>query len=288
MAKQNLTIRNRLWAWGQRTYLMGVLNVTPDSFSDGGKFTDVDLALAQARAMVAAGADVIDIGGESAQPGAIPVDVETELDRTIPTIVAIRKDPQIGNIPLSIDTTKSIVAEAAIIAGADLVNDISGGVHDSQILDVVARYGVFYILMHMRGTPATMQTLTDYEDVITDIINFYDRQIQTAINAGIDRDRIILDPGIGFAKTADQSLQVLQQLRQLDRFNLPLLIGVSRKSFIGKILDRHNPLDRLWGTAAACSCAISNGADILRVHDVAEIADVSRVTDAIVRTDHPV
>jgi dihydropteroate synthase len=285
-SQQKMNIGDRSFNWGERTYIMGVLNVTPDSFSDGGKFATVDAALAQAIEMVAAGADIIDIGGESAKPGAMPVDAATELSRVIGAIESLRQHPVTQNIPISIDTTKAIVAERAIAAGANMVNDISGGVGDPQILEVVARAGVPYILMHMRGQPDTMQQLTDYadDDVVAEIYRFCEGQINKAAALGIDRQQIILDPGIGFAKTVEQNIQILQQLDRLRPLQAPLLIGVSRKSFIGKILDRPDPLDRLWGTAAACCHAISSGADILRVHDVAEMVDVCRVADKLWRS----
>ena len=262
---------------------MGVLNVTPDSFSDGGKFQTVNAAVDRAVQMVISGVDIIDIGGESTKPGAIPVNIATELSRVIPVIEAIRQHREIQNIPISIDTTKSVVAQAAITAGADLVNDVSGGEADSQMFATVAKLGVPYIMMHMRGTPATMQQLTDYGDLVEDIIAFFETQIDRAIQLGIDRARIIVDPGVGFSKTADQSIALLRQLDKFQCLDLPLLVGVSRKSFIGSILNQPDPARRLWGTAAACCASIAGGADILRVHDVAEMVDVGRVADVMFR-----
>jgi dihydropteroate synthase len=262
---------------------MGVLNVTPDSFSDGGKFTTIEAAVAQAVAMVAAGADLIDIGGESTKPGATQIDVDTELGRVIPVIQALRQHPDSQHIPISIDTTKAAVAVAAVSAGADLVNDVSGGIFDPQMLSQVGAMGVPYMMMHLRGTPATMQQLTDYRDLVGELIEFFRTQIDRAIAVGIDRDRIIIDPGIGFAKTAEQNIELLQHLDRFASLDLPLLVGVSRKSFIGKILNRPEPSQRIWGTAAACCAAISQGADILRVHDVPEMVDVCRVADALWR-----
>jgi dihydropteroate synthase len=282
MAK-SLNIRDKSFNWGDRTYIMGVLNVTPDSFSDGGKFQTIDAALAQAIRMVAAGVDMIDLGGESAKPGATPVDEQTELARVIPIIAAIRQHPDTQAIPISIDTTKSIVARSAIQAGADIVNDVSGGKYDPQMLSTVGRMGVPYIMMHMRGTPQTMQQMTDYTDVVSEILAFFELQLDRAIECGIDRSNIILDPGIGFAKTYQQSIELIRQLDRFQRLELPLLVGVSRKSFIGKILDRSDPNQRLWGTAAACCAAISRGVDILRVHDVAQMSDVCRVADVMFR-----
>ncbi len=278
-----LNIRGKNFNWGDRTYIMGVLNVTPDSFSDGGKFHTVDAALAQSAKMVAAGADILDIGGESTKPGAAPVDEQIELMRVIPVIEAIRKHPNIGEIPISIDTTKAVVAQAAILAGADIVNDVSGGKFDPQMLPTVGRLGIPYILMHMRGTPATMSQMTDYVDVVEEVYNFLQVQIDRAVECGIDRSQIIIDPGIGFAKKYQQSIELIRQLDRFATLDLPLLIGVSRKSFIGKILDRSDPNERLWGTAAACCAAVARGADIMRVHDVAEMVDVCRVADVLFR-----
>ena len=276
----NLKIQDRAFNWGERTYLMGILNVTPDSFSDGGEFDTVENALAQARDMLNNGVDIIDIGGESTRPNAEAVSIEEELDRVIPIIQKIRQE---STIPISIDTTKAIVAQKAIAAGADIVNDISGATFDESMLETVAKLNVPIILMHIRGNPKTMQSLTDYQDVVTEVIKFLKVQTEKAIACGIDRSNIIIDPGIGFAKTARQSLELLQRLDELKVLNLPMLVGVSRKSFMRPILNKDNAKDRVWGTAAACYGAIARGGDILRVHDVAEIYDVCRVADAIER-----
>jgi dihydropteroate synthase len=278
-----LTIRGKNFDWGSRTYIMGVLNVTPDSFSDGGKFATVDAAIEQAIQMVSSGVDIIDIGGESTKPGATPVDEVTELARVIPVIEGIRQHPDIQSIPISIDTTKASVARSAIAAGADIINDVSGGQFDDRMFATVAQLDVPYVMMHMRGTPATMQKLTDYEDVVGEILAFFETQIDRAVQAGIDRAKIILDPGIGFAKQYQQSIEIIRHLDRFEILDLPLLVGVSRKSFIGKILDQPDPERRLWGTSAACCAAIARGTDILRVHDVAEMVDVSRVADAMFR-----
>ncbi|PSB58544.1 dihydropteroate synthase [Chamaesiphon polymorphus] len=278
-----LTIRGKNFEWGSRTYIMGVLNVTPDSFSDGGRFATVDAAIAQAVQMVSSGVDIIDIGGESAKPGATPVDEVTELARVIPVIERIRQHPDLQSIPISIDTTKANVARSTIAAGADIINDVSGGQFDDRMFETVAQLVVPYVMMHMRGTPATMQQLTDYEDVVGEILAFFETQIDRAVKSGIDRAKIILDPGIGFAKQYQQSIEIIRHLDRFDCLDLPLLVGVSRKSFIGKILDQPDPSQRLWGTSAACCAAIARGADILRVHDVAEMVDVSRVADIMFR-----
>ncbi|MBK1987370.1 dihydropteroate synthase [Sphaerospermopsis aphanizomenoides BCCUSP55] len=275
-----LIIRERCFAWGQRTYLMGILNVTPDSFSDGGQFNTASAALAQAQAMVAAGADIIDIGGQSTRPGAEQISLTEELDRVLSVLQVIR--PKIS-IPISVDTTRAEVAKAAVEAGADIVNDISGGTYDSQMLPTVAKLDVPIMLMHIRGTPQTMQKQTDYQDFMGEISSFLSQQIAAAVAAGIKQDKIIIDPGIGFAKNYEQNLEIFRRLQTLKMLNCPILVGASRKSFIGKILNQPQPKARVWGTAAACCAAIFNGADILRVHDVVEMRDVSLVADAIYR-----
>lgn len=276
----NLIIRGRCFEWGQRTYLMGILNVTPDSFSDGGEFNTTSAALVQAQALVAAGADIIDVGGQSTRPGAKQITLAEELDRVLSVLQVLR--PEIS-IPISVDTTRAAVAKASVEAGADIINDISGGTFDSEMLPTVAELGVPIILMHIRGTPQTMQQQTDYQDLLGEIYSFLDRQIGVATGAGIDRDKIIIDPGIGFAKNYEQNLEIFRRLRSLLALNCPILVGASRKSFIGRILNQPDPKARVWGTAAACCAAIFNGADILRVHDVQEMRDVSLVADALLR-----
>jgi dihydropteroate synthase len=278
-------IRDRYFDWGTRTYIMGVLNVTPDSFSDGGEFNTIDRAINQAIVMANAGADIIDIGGESARPGSEPVSVETELLRVIPVIQALRERPQFHNLPLSIDTTKAVVAQAAIAAGADIVNDVSSATFDPAMLSTIAALKVPVIFMHLRGNPKTMQQQTVYEDLIGEIVAWLQARIEAAVSAGIDRNLIGIDPGIGFAKVLDQNLTIIRQLPAFRILDCPILIGVSRKSFIGHILQQPDATQRVWGTAAACTAAIASGADILRVHDVAPMQDVARVADAIYRVD---
>jgi dihydropteroate synthase len=275
-----LIIRERCFTWGQQTYLMGILNVTPDSFSDGGLFNTTSAALAQAQAMVDAGADIIDIGGQSTRPGAEQITLTEELDRVLSVLQVIR--PKI-TIPISVDTTRAEVAQAAVEAGADIVNDISGGTYDPEMLPTVAKLDVPIMLMHIRGTPQTMQQHTDYQDLMGEIYSFLSQQIKAAITAGIQQEKIIIDPGIGFAKNYDQNLEIIRSLPTFKTLKCPILVGASRKSFIGKILNQPEPKARVWGTAAACCAAIFNGADILRVHDVAEMRDVSLVADAIYR-----
>jgi len=279
-----ITIRNKAFEWGKRTYLMGVLNVTPDSFSDGGDYYTIESALAQAENMVKSGVDIIDIGGQSTRPGAAEIFLEEEIDRVIPVVQILRQKAEIfGSVPISVDTTRAQVAKAAVEAGADIINDISGATFDSEMLSTVALLKVPIILMHIRGTPQTMQKLTDYRDLIGEIREFLESRIAGAVAAGIDKSHIILDPGIGFAKNYSQNLEILQQLGKFRGLDCPILVGVSRKSFIGHILNQPLAKQRIWGTAAACTGAIANSADILRVHDVREMHDVCLVADAIFR-----
>jgi dihydropteroate synthase len=262
---------------------MGVLNVTPDSFSDGGEFNTIENAISQAVEMANAGVDMIDIGGESTRPGSAAVSATDERDRVIPVIQALRQRSAFDHIPISIDTTKAAVAEAAVAAGADIINDISGATFDPAMLTTMAKLKVPIILMHIRGNPKTMQQQTDYRDLVAEIVNWLQERINAAVAAGVDRHLISIDPGIGFAKNVEQNLELLRHLSQFSILNSPLLIGVSRKSFIGHILNQPDAKQRVWGTAAACTAAIAQGAHILRVHDVAEIRDVARVADAIYR-----
>ena len=275
-------VRGRSFAWGERTYVMGVLNVTPDSFSDGGEFNGLERAIAQAQYLVDRGADIVDIGGQSTRPGSPQISLDEELNRVIPVLKNLRELPEpYGNIPVSIDTTRSEVAQAAVEAGADWVNDISGGDLDEQMLATVAQLGVPIILMHMRGTPETMQQLTQYEDLMGQIVAVLEAKIEKALKSGIKE--IIIDPGIGFAKTYEQNLEILRQIPQLRKLGYPILVGASRKSFIGHILNQPDPKKRVWGTASACCAAISGGADVVRVHDLPEMVEVCRVADAIYR-----
>lgn len=259
---------------------MGVLNVTPDSFSDGGLFHQPEAAIAQARALIAAGADILDVGGQSTRPNAVEISLDEELERVLPIIQAVRQE---SDVPLSIDTTRAAVAEAAIAAGADIVNDISGATFDAEMLPVVAKLEVPIVLMHIRGTPQTMQQLTAYDNLINDILTFLKARIDAAIACGVDRSRLAIDPGIGFAKTYAHNLEILRRLPEFHTLGYPLLVGASRKSFIGHILNQPDPQQRVWGTAAACCAAIAGKADLLRVHDVKEMKDVCRVTDTLFR-----
>jgi len=290
------TLRGQPFSWGKRTYLMGILNVTPDSFSDGGQFHALDRALQQADYLVQSGADILDIGGQSTRPQAETVSLEEELDRVVPVIRAIRTasptatvpeppsgSPALATVPISVDTTRSDVARAAIEAGADLVNDVSGATYDPAMLPTVAELGVPIVLMHLRGTPKTMQQLTKYQDLVGEICEFLVHRIEAAVSAGISPDRIMIDPGIGFAKTYSQNLELLRCLPRFQQLGCPVLVGTSRKSFIGHLLNQPDPQQRVWGTAATCCAAIEGGADVLRVHDVREMRDVCRIADAIWR-----
>lgn len=274
-------VGDRAFVWGERTYIMGILNITPDSFSDGGDFFNPASAVAHALEMVAAGVDVIDVGGESTRPGASEVPISAELARVLPVIEGIRQQSQ---IPISIDTTHAVVARAAVAAGANIVNDVSGGQADPEMFATVAALGVPYILMHRRGTPATMQQLTDYEDLIEDLLRYFQEQTQRAIASGIPPEHLMIDPGIGFAKTTPQNLTLLRELQRFRALGYPLLIGPSRKHFIGDVLNLPNPKDRVWGTAAVCCHAIAQGVEMVRVHDVGAMVQVCRMADVLWRS----
>lgn len=259
---------------------MGILNVTPDSFSDGGLHFDRSQAADRGLRMVDEGADIIDIGGESTRPGSEPVPLEEELKRTIPVIEVLARKV---NVPISIDTCKAEVARRALDAGAAMVNDISGMRSDPEMPAVVAKYRVPVVLMHIKGTPRNMQLNPSYEALIPEIMDYFRICIRLALKFGVPEEMIILDPGIGFGKTFDHNLEIINNLHELAGLGKPLLIGPSRKAFIGKILDGAAPDKRLEGTAAAVAVSIIRGADIVRVHDVKEMAKVVRVVDAIKR-----
>ncbi|EXX62131.1 uncharacterized protein OCT59_012584 [Rhizophagus irregularis] len=288
-----LPIKNdKILKWSTKTFIMGIINVTPDSFSDGGLYINVDSALSHALKLVEEGADILDIGGCSTRPDADDVPIEEEINRVLPVIRAIRSSSNntLSNIPISIDTFHSEVAEKAIQNGANIINDISGGLLDEKIYSISAKYNLPIILQHMRGTPKTMNQLTDYNDLILDISNELYERVKAAINAGVKRWNIIIDPGIGFAKKFDQNLEILKRLKEFNGKNsllegFPSLIGASRKNFIGKVIDQPIPQNRNWGTAAACTAAISADVDILRVHDVKEMLDVVKVADSIWRVN---
>ncbi len=256
---------------------MGVLNVTPDSFSDGGTFFHFPQALAQARKMIAAGADIIDIGGESTRPGAEPVDVAEEKSRVIPVIKELT-----GEALISIDTSKAEVAAAALDAGAKIVNDVTGGRGDEAMWPLLAERGAGFIIMHMQGTPRTMQRAPVYRDVVAEVADFFRQQYDCAIKFGIDPMTLAFDPGIGFGKTLEHNLSLLKNLPRLHLQDRPLVIGVSRKAFLGKISGHNGSIhDRLLPTVAFTSLLRMNGADVLRVHDVEENVEALRVADAL-------
>lgn len=257
---------------GKQTYIMGILNATPDSFSDGGRFNDLKIAIERAKQMMEQGADIIDIGGESTKPGFTPVDADEEIKRIVPIIAELKKD---AHVPISVDTSKAKVAEKAIEAGADIVNDVLGFLGDPDIAKVSAEGNVGVVLMHNN-------TDNNYDDIMREIIEYFFRGIEKALIAGVKQQNIMLDPGIGFAKTYEQNLMVLNKLSELCMLGFPVLLGTSRKSVIGNTLGL--PTDqRIEGTAATVALGISEGVDVVRVHDVAEISRVVRMTDAVVR-----
>jgi dihydropteroate synthase len=264
--------------FSKRTYVMGILNVTPDSFSDGGRYFTLDSALEHALKMIEDGADIIDVGGESTRPGSDPVPIEEELRRVIPVIKELAKRTK---VPISIDTYKSEVARQALDNGALIVNDISGLRFDEKMVEVVAEYKASVVLMHIKGTPKTMQQNPEYKDVISEIYSYLSESVNLALSAGIKQ--IIVDPGIGFGKRLIDNLEIIRRLREFKSLGYPILIGVSRKSFIGNILNL--PVDqRLEGTAGAVAISVWNGANIVRVHDVKEMVRVVRIVDAIKKT----
>ena len=259
------------------TLIMGILNVTTDSFSDGGQFMDKEIAVNHALEMVKFGADIIDIGGESTRPGAEPVTMEDELDRVIPTIEGIRTT---SNVCISIDTYKADVAEKALATGADMVNDISGLQFDEKMVKVVKEENVPVIMMHIKGTPRNMQQNPDYENLMEEIVAYFQERVEFCHEHGIKNENIILDPGIGFGKRLQDNFELLRELKQISNLGFPVLSGPSRKSFIGLTLDL--PVDeRVEGTAAAVTASILNGAKIVRVHDVKEMKRVATIADNI-------
>ncbi len=269
--------RKQTFTLGKRTLLMGVLNVTPDSFSDGGLFFDKEKAIAQGLRMVEEGADMIDIGGESTRPGSKPLGLEEELRRVIPVIESLSKE--IG-VPISIDTYKSAVAKKAIEAGAEIINDISGLKFDPTLANVAAKEDIPLILMHIRGIPETMQKDVHYESLFSEILQYLSDSIQRAESAGLDPQQIIIDPGIGFGKTLEDNLLIIKNLFELRVLGKPILLGTSRKSFIGKILNAEAK-DRIEGTLSSIAIGVLNGAHIIRCHDVLQAKKAIAVADAI-------
>jgi dihydropteroate synthase len=263
---------------GERTIVVGVLNVTPDSFSDGGQNFEPARAIDRALEMEEEGADIIEVGGESTRPGATRLSVEEELSRVLPVLKVLAGRLR---VPIAIDTNKSEVAASATAVGASIINDVSALRFDPAIADVAAREHTALVLIHMRGEPSTMQKLEPSPDIFAEISSDLGNAIHVAESRGVNRDRIIIDPGIGFGKTIDQNLAILNHLERFDSFNLPLMIGTSRKSFIGRITGRPED-DRAFGSAASIAIAILRGVHMVRVHDVRQMADVARIADAII------
>lgn len=263
----------------ERPLLMGIVNVTPDSFFDGGRFCDPQRAVAHALRLVEEGADLLDIGAESTRPGALPVDEQEERRRLVPVVAAVAKAV---SVPISVDTSKAEVAKAAIDAGAIMVNDVTALRGDSAMVGVVAQAGVALVLMHMQGTPDIMQHAPRYDDVVGEVAQFLAERVRYAVDHGVARDRIVVDPGIGFGKTLGHNLDLLANLRVIAELGYPLLVGPSRKGFIGQLTDQSVEA-RGWGTAGVVALAVEQGANILRVHDVGPMKDVAKVAVAIAR-----
>lgn len=282
--KSILQVRENRLLLGQKTWLMGIINVTPDSFSDGGLYFNKEKAVDRGLELAEEGADIIDIGGESTRPGSDFISTEEELMRTVPVISALRKKT---DVLISVDTTKSEVAEAALDEGADIINDISSFRFDPKMLSLAAQKDIPVILMHMKGTPKNMQLNPFYEDLLAEIRGFLEERIATAQAYGIKKEKIIIDPGIGFGKSLKDNLTLIKSLKFLEPIDRPILIGISRKSFIGKILSLP-PQERTEGTIASAVLSIINGAHILRVHDVEAVKRAVLVTEAIIdESMHP-
>ncbi len=261
--------------------VMGILNVTPDSFSDGGKFASVDVAVARAREMIAEGAAIIDVGGESTRPGAAPVDGATEIDRIVPVISTLAREI---HAPISVDTRKPEVMRAAIEAGAHLINDVNA-LRAPGAMDTVRTLDVPVCLMHMRGEPGTMQAEPTYREVVTEVLDFLRERVDACVAAGIARERMVIDPGFGFGKTVKHNLALLRDLQRFGELGLPLLVGLSRKSSIGKLLDGAPVDERLHGSIALTALAIERGASIIRTHDVRATLDAVKVVTAALDTN---
>jgi dihydropteroate synthase len=279
LAPHDLRVADRVLPTATRCLVMGVVNVTPDSFSDGGRYLDPDAAVAHGQTLAAEGADLLDVGGESTRPGAGGVSEVVELERVLPVVEGLAAS---AGVPVSIDTRKAAVAAAALSAGAAMVNDVSAGRHDPELLAVAAQAKVPLVLMHMRGSPATMQDDPSYGDVVAEVEAFLDERCQAAEAAGVDHDALVVDPGIGFGKRDRDNYALLDDLARLTRLGHPVLVGTSRKGFIGRALDA--PVDqRLEGTAATVVWAVQRGARIVRVHDVGPMVRAVRMTEALLR-----
>jgi dihydropteroate synthase len=278
-----LRLRSGVLSLGERTLVMGVLNVTPDSFSDGGRFFDPQRAVQHALAMERDGADLLDIGAESSRPGSHGISLAEELRRLLPVLEALSRRLK---IPVSIDTQKSAVAEMALGAGAQIINDISGLRSDPRLAQVAAKSKAPLILMHMRGTPRSMQRGPFAREVLTDVMAGLRRSVAIATKAGVGKSQIVIDPGIGFGKSFSQNYELLARLPALAKLGFPMVVGASRKGFLGQTLASNGKPapanERLWGTAAAVAATILNGAHIVRIHDVAEMVQIARVADQIV------
>lgn len=274
-----LLAKGQTISFSDRPLLMGIVNVTPDSFFDGGRFLDPEAAVAHAWQLVEEGADLLDIGAESTRPGSIPVEGTEERRRLIPVVTAVAKAV---SVPISVDTSKAVVAKAAIDAGAVMVNDVTALRGDPAMVDTIVVSGVGVVLMHMQGTPQTMQKAPKYHDVVEEVEDFLAERVRFALERGVAKNQIMLDPGIGFGKTLAHNLDLLAQLRTFTKLGFPLLVGPSRKGFIGELVEQ-SVQDRAWGTAGAIALAVEQGAHVLRVHDVAGMKDVVRVAAAISR-----
>lgn len=272
-----MLINKKKFDFENKTYTMGILNLTPDSFSDGGSYTDLDNAIKRAKKMVGEGVDIIDVGAESTRPGATYIEEEEELRRILPVVERLVTEV---DVPISIDTYKSRVAEECIKAGAHIINDIKGLKGDPNMAKVIAKYGVSVIIMHIQGNPKNMQEKPEYDDIIEDIKGSLEESVDIAVKAGVSPEKIILDPGIGFGKTFENNLEIIKKLCELKKLEYPILIGASRKGFIGDILGTP-PLDRVEGNLAVAVISAYNGASIIRGHEVKETVRALKITDAV-------
>jgi dihydropteroate synthase len=273
--------RDHVFPLGERTLVMGIVNVTPDSFSDGGLHAGPDDAIAHGLRLADEGADILDIGGESTRPGSDPVAVDEERSRVVPVVAGLREAAPAG-VALSVDTRRPQVAQAAIDAGASIVNDVTAAA-DPAMFEVARATGAGLVLMHMLGEPKTMQDDPTYDDVVAEVLDFLARRLGAAVAAGVERDRLCVDPGIGFGKNLVHNLALLHDIGAFERLRVPLLVGASRKRFIGQLTGVNDPAERVEGTAGAVAWCAAHGVDVVRVHDVLQMARVVRVVDAIAR-----
>lgn len=277
--RRDLAIGANVFDLNERTLVMGILNVTPDSFYDGGRFYSKEKAVGHALKLIKEGADIIDIGGHSTRPGALRISLQEEMDRVIPVIEElVRREP----VAISVDTFNADVAERALNAGSVMVNDVTGLMRDDKMAGVIADKNASVIIMHMKGTPRNMQLNPEYEDVISEVMLYLKQAVVRALDAGIERERIIIDPGIGFGKKVSHNYEIIDKLYMFRSLELPVMIGVSRKSFMGEVLNL-KPEDRLIATAASTAISIVRGADIIRVHDVGQMKQVAMVSDAVLK-----